>query len=87
MRDGATLTDISVSFDEEVTRKFDWVGKGADGFPQLEGDTEEVIGKHFVIRYRHTVSLQSVVGAIATRSAVHESLAACCQNSSVLQES
>lgn len=50
MRDGATLTDISVSFDEEVTQKYDWVGKGADGFPQLEGNAEEIVGKNFVIR-------------------------------------
>lgn len=50
MRDGVTLTDISVSFDEEVAIKHDWVGKRADGFPQLEGNAEEVLGKNFVIR-------------------------------------
>ena len=50
MRDGVTLTDISVSFDEEVTLKYDWVGKRSDGFPQLEGNAEEIRGKHFVIR-------------------------------------
>lgn len=50
MRDGVTLTDISVSFDEEVALKYDWVGKGADGFPQLEGNAEEIMGKNFVIR-------------------------------------
>ncbi len=49
-RDGVTLTDISVSFDEEVVYKYDWVGKAADGFPQLEGNAEEIMGKHFVIR-------------------------------------
>lgn len=50
MRDGVTLTDISVSFDEEVVYKYDWVGKAADGFPQLEGNAEEILGKNFVIR-------------------------------------
>ena len=49
-RDGVTLTDISVSFDEEVVYKYDWVGKAADGFPQMEGNAEEIMGKHFVIR-------------------------------------
>ncbi|KAL3139874.1 hypothetical protein ABBQ38_004169 [Trebouxia sp. C0009 RCD-2024] len=50
IRDGVTLTDISVSFDEEVVYKYDWVGKAADGFPQLEGNAEEIMGKNFVIR-------------------------------------
>lgn len=50
IRDGVTLTDISVSFDEEVAYKYDWVGKAADGFPQLEGNAEEIMGKNFVIR-------------------------------------
>lgn len=50
IRDGVTLTDISVSFDEEVAYKYDWVGKAADGFPQLEGNAEEITGKNFVIR-------------------------------------
>lgn len=53
IRDGVTLTDISVSFDEEVVYKYDWVGKAADGFPQLEGNAEEIMGKNFVIRSAH----------------------------------
>lgn len=54
-RDGVTLTDISVSFDEEIAHKYDWVGKAADGFPKLEGNAEEIMGKNFVIRQAHTV--------------------------------
>lgn len=58
IRDGVTLTDISVSFDEEVAYKYDWVGKAADGFPQLEGNAEEIMGKNFVIRSVHTTQLR-----------------------------
>lgn len=50
LRDGATVTDISVSFDLENTRKYDWVGRNADGFPIMEGASEDILGKHFVIR-------------------------------------
>ena len=57
MRDGVTLTDISVAFDEEVTLKYDWVGKAADGFPQLEGNAEEIYGKNFVIRLAYVYVL------------------------------
>ena len=61
MRDGATVTDISVSFDEESTHKYEWVGRKADGFPKLEGNAEEILGKHFVIRYSVTAAFRSSV--------------------------
>ena len=38
-------------FDEEVTTKHQWVGRGADGFPSLEGNTEEIVGNELIIRY------------------------------------
>ena len=50
MRDGVTLTNIGVMFDEEVTTRSEWVGKGADGFPVLEGKVTDVIGTSLIIR-------------------------------------
>lgn len=50
LRDGATVTDISVSFDLENTQKYDWVGRNSEGFPKLEGEAEQILGKNFVIR-------------------------------------
>lgn len=49
-RDGAVSTDIRVMFDDKVVTKHQWVGRGADGFPRLEGNTEEVVGDKLVIR-------------------------------------
>ena len=50
VRDGATLTQVGVMFDEEPTSRSEWVGKGADGFPVQEGRIIEVVGKHLIIR-------------------------------------
>lgn len=50
LKDGVSATDVRVAFDEERTLKYEWVGRGADGFPALEGNSEEVVGKHFEIR-------------------------------------
>ena len=50
VRDGVTLTQIGVMFDEESTSRSEWVGKGADGFPVLEGKSIEVIGTSLIIR-------------------------------------
>ena len=50
LKDGETATDIHVGFDEETAIKSEWVGRGADGFPILEGDVEEILGKYFVIK-------------------------------------
>lgn len=49
-REGATLTNIGLNFDDESSNKFDWVGRGADGFPAVEGEATEVAGKHLEIR-------------------------------------
>jgi len=38
-------------FDEEKCLKHQWVGRGADGFPSLEGNTEEILGNELCIRY------------------------------------
>jgi hypothetical protein len=37
-------------FDEEKCLKHQWVGRGADGFPSLEGNTEEILGNELCIR-------------------------------------
>ncbi|KAL4443508.1 hypothetical protein ABPG75_011245 [Micractinium tetrahymenae] len=50
LKDGESAADVRVAFDEEVTLKHDWVGRGADGFPVLEGNAEEIMGKNFEIR-------------------------------------
>jgi len=34
----------------QVTMKHEWVGRGADGFPSLEGKVSEIRGKHLMIR-------------------------------------
>lgn len=50
LKDGESAADVRVAFDEEITLKHDWVGRGADGFPVLEGNAEEIVGKNFEIR-------------------------------------
>jgi hypothetical protein len=48
-KEGAKLTDLGIMFDQEQVSKHEWVGRGDDGFPVLEGKVEEVQGKHFEI--------------------------------------
>lgn len=55
VRDGQTLTDISVAFDGEMAVKSEWVGRGPEGFPQMEGNVTQVRGKHLIIRWGPTV--------------------------------
>jgi hypothetical protein len=50
VRDGRSISQIGVLFDGEVTEKHEWVGRGADGFPTLEGKVSEIKGKHLTIR-------------------------------------
>ncbi|GAB4817797.1 hypothetical protein N2152v2_004843 [Parachlorella kessleri] len=50
LKDGVSANDVRVAFDDQIALKHEWVGKGADGFPSLEGNAEEVVGKHFEIR-------------------------------------
>ena len=49
-REGAALTEIGLNFDAESTSKYDWLGRGADGFPTTEGEATEIAGKHLEIR-------------------------------------
>ena len=63
-REGASLTDIGLRFDEEMSSKYDWVGRGADGFPTTEGDATEVKGKHLEIRCSSQPGAQLAVLAV-----------------------
>ncbi|PNH11845.1 hypothetical protein TSOC_001272 [Tetrabaena socialis] len=48
-KEGVRLTDIGVMFDKEVLTKHEWVGRGEDGFPVMEGKADAVKGKFFEI--------------------------------------
>lgn len=50
MKDGEAETEVRVAFDDDVALKHEWVGRGPDGMPMLEGKQEEVSGKNFEIR-------------------------------------
>lgn len=50
LRDGEVATQLGVWYDDEEVRKHEWVGRGADGFPILEGKESDVVGKHLEIR-------------------------------------
>ncbi|CAL8471268.1 g10810 [Coccomyxa elongata] len=50
LRDGEVATQLGVWYDDEEVRKHEWVGRGADGFPTLEGKESDVVGKHLEIR-------------------------------------
>ena len=50
MRDGEVATQLGVWYDDEEVMKHEWVGRGSDGFPTLEGKQREVVGKHLEIR-------------------------------------
>lgn len=50
MKDGESDTEVRVAFDDDVATKHEWVGRGPDGMPMLEGKQEEVSGKNFEIR-------------------------------------
>lgn len=49
MRDGEVATELGIRYDNEEVLKHEWVGRGADGFPTLEGNTVAVIGKNLEI--------------------------------------
>ncbi|GIL91940.1 hypothetical protein Vretimale_18560 [Volvox reticuliferus] len=48
-KEGVKLTDLGVMFDKNAVTKHEWVGRGEDGFPVMEGKTDEVKGKNFEI--------------------------------------
>ncbi len=48
-KEGAKLTDLGVFFDKETVSKHEWVGRGEDGFPIVEGKVDEVRGKNIEI--------------------------------------
>ena len=48
-KDGVKQTDLSVNFDEAMTTKSEWIGRGDDGFPTAEGRQNDILGKNFEI--------------------------------------
>ncbi|KAG2424218.1 hypothetical protein HXX76_014749 [Chlamydomonas incerta] len=48
-KEGVKLTDLGVMFDKEVVTKHEWVGRGEDGFPVMEGKADDIKGKNFQI--------------------------------------
>ena len=50
VKDGVTATTLGVKFDEEEVVRHEWVGRGSDGFPTLEGNLEDVVGANLEIR-------------------------------------
>jgi len=50
LRDGALATELGIRYDDEVVLKHEWVGRGADGFPTLEGNSVSIVGKNLEIR-------------------------------------
>jgi hypothetical protein len=48
-RDGDVAAVLAIRYDDEKVTKYEWVGRGADGFPTLEGNTINVVGKHLEI--------------------------------------
>ena len=50
LRDGALATELGLRYDHEEVLKHEWVGRGADGFPTLEGNSVAIHGKHLEIR-------------------------------------
>ncbi len=48
-KEGNKLTDIGVMFDKQNVTKHEWVGRGEDGFPVMEGKSNDVMGKNFEI--------------------------------------
>lgn len=49
LKEGVKLTDLAVKFDDDSVKKHEWVGRGADGFPVMEGKNSDIEGKNFQI--------------------------------------
>ncbi|GAX81771.1 hypothetical protein CEUSTIGMA_g9199.t1 [Chlamydomonas eustigma] len=48
-KDGVKLTEIGVLFDNLFAEKYEYLGRGEDGFPVLEGKMEKIEGKNIQI--------------------------------------
>jgi len=48
-KEGTKLCDLGIMFDTETVSKHEWVGRGDNGFPVLEGRVDNIMGKHFEI--------------------------------------
>lgn len=50
VKDGVTATTIGVKYDNEEVIRHEWVGRGSDGFPTLEGNSQDILGANLEIR-------------------------------------
>lgn len=48
-KEGVKQTEIGIEFDDIVTTKHEWVGRGDDGMPILEGKVDAIVGKNMEI--------------------------------------
>ncbi len=48
-KEGTLVCEMGIMFDQDEVSKHEWVGRGDDGFPVLEGKVDLVRGKHFEI--------------------------------------
>ena len=46
---GEEPVQVRVAFDAEVAQKHEWVGRGENGMPVLEGNVEDVAGKNLAV--------------------------------------
>jgi hypothetical protein len=49
VKDGISVGHIGVRYDNEIITKHEWVGRGEDGFPLLEGREDSIVGRNFEI--------------------------------------
>lgn len=68
VKDGKNVAHIGVRYDNEVMDKYEWVGRGEDGFPQPEGKVDTVVGKNFEIWYADTLLWQSPIFQAAVQN-------------------
>lgn len=66
---------MACRFDEEIVTKHQWVGRGSDGFPSLEGNEEQIMGNELIIRrathtFWHSRRLSSVSDSAGTDMAL-----------------
>lgn len=60
-REGEPLAQLSVRLDEVQTTRHEYMGRGADGFPEPEGGAEEVLGKNLEIRSGNRLPRRSLL--------------------------
>ncbi|GBF87582.1 hypothetical protein Rsub_00293 [Raphidocelis subcapitata] len=49
IKEGVKMADLGINFDSNIVLKHEWVGRDAEGFPQMEGNADEISGKYIEI--------------------------------------